>query len=801
MLRTISGCFLLAAAVLAQRGEAPGHSRHGSLFDDGPRRAAVPMAGLGDCVHLPVAGLSTEAQRLFDQGLVQLHGFWYHEAERSFRQVAALQPDTAMAYWGMAMANVEHKPRAAGLIAEAVRRSATVPRREQLWIDAWANYYRVDQAARDELRSGDAARAAAAVAALVANNAVRDERPLALRLIEDLETLVADDPDDIEAKALLALQIWLNYDWGQGIPIGSHAAVDALLDQVFQRAPLHPAHHYRVHLWDQREAGRALRSAALVGASAPAIAHQWHMAGHIYAKLHRHAEAAWQQEASARVDHDQLARAHELPFRIHNYGHNQEWLCRSLTHRGQLEAALAVAQNLAAIPRHPRHNPCGELDGDESSIAVYARQRFQSACEDLRAWQAALDLAAAGWLDRTTAVAAELPRVALLGRAHFRLGQIEAGDRFVAEAAELLRTARAARAAAVDAAEDAALATPADAGKVREAVAEAARSASDPVRAVFDLQRELRGERLLATGDAAAAVRELEAVEGLPKALLADALLAAGEPGRAIEVLEREVAERPHRLPTVARLVLAHDAALARDPAHDPQRARDLRQELAALGVSAASAAAPRSPLEAQVLTAAADRPAAAPACLDGAATLAPAADTLPADFGERPPLPSLGPLFWQPFAAPAFDLPGVDGGRRSLAAQRGRPTLLVFYLGFGCLHCVQQLEALAPHAAPFAAAGIDVLAIGNQPLAEAQEQLAALGTARFPFPLLADPALAAFRAFGCHDDFEALPLHGTVLLDGDGRVRWVDVGAEPFTRFEWLLPECRRLLALPVSG
>ncbi len=41
----------------------------------------------------------------FDQGVCQLHGFWYFEAERSFRQVAAVDPDCAMAYWGMARAN------------------------------------------------------------------------------------------------------------------------------------------------------------------------------------------------------------------------------------------------------------------------------------------------------------------------------------------------------------------------------------------------------------------------------------------------------------------------------------------------------------------------------------------------------------------------------------------------------------------------------------------------------------------------------------------------------------------------
>jgi hypothetical protein len=42
------------------------------------------------------------------------------------------------------------------------------------------------------------------------------------------------------------------------------------------------------------------------------------------------------------------------------------------------------------------------------------------------------------------------------------------------------------------------------------------------------------------------------------------------------------------------------------------------------------------------------------------------------------------------------------------------------------------------------------------------------------------------------------MPLHGTFLVDGDGRVRWSDVSFEPFTAIDWLLGESRRLLQLP---
>ena len=76
-------------------------------------------------VSFPVSTGNPEAQAFFLQGVGQLHGFWYFEAERSFRQAAKLDPDCAMFYWGMAQANVENRDRAAKFIAEAVYRLAS----------------------------------------------------------------------------------------------------------------------------------------------------------------------------------------------------------------------------------------------------------------------------------------------------------------------------------------------------------------------------------------------------------------------------------------------------------------------------------------------------------------------------------------------------------------------------------------------------------------------------------------------------------------------------------------------------
>ena len=65
------------------------------------------------------------------------------------------------------------------------------------------------------------------------------------------------------------------------------------------------------------------------------------------------------------------------------------------------------------------------------------------------------------------------------------------------------------------------------------------------------------------------------------------------------------------------------------------------------------------------------------------------------------------------------------------------------------------------------------------------------------PFPLYSDPSGAAFGDYRSWDDFENLPLHGTFLIDGAGKLRWMDVGPEPFQEAGFLLEEAKRLLEM----
>ncbi|HEX3871345.1 MAG TPA: peroxiredoxin family protein, partial [Pirellulales bacterium] len=167
-------------------------------------------------------------------------------------------------------------------------------------------------------------------------------------------------------------------------------------------------------------------------------------------------------------------------------------------------------------------------------------------------------------------------------------------------------------------------------------------------------------------------------------------------------------------------------------------------------------------------------------------------------DLGPRPALDTLGPGKWSPPQATTFSLTTTDGRNVRLEDYSGRPVVLIFYLGFGCLHCVEQLQTFGPMAAQFEEAGISLLAISTDSDEAIEKSLDKVGgTAKFPIPLISDASLDTFKVYRAFDDFEKRPMHATVVLDGRGRIVWQDIGPEPFTDAAFVLGETKRLLAL----
>src|ERR1700720_4151251 len=66
-------------------------------------KPVAPIPGMGRHHH-SISTKRPEAQRFFDQGLTLVFAFNHEEAARSFRRAAELDPQSAMAFWGVALA-------------------------------------------------------------------------------------------------------------------------------------------------------------------------------------------------------------------------------------------------------------------------------------------------------------------------------------------------------------------------------------------------------------------------------------------------------------------------------------------------------------------------------------------------------------------------------------------------------------------------------------------------------------------------------------------------------------------------
>jgi peroxiredoxin/cell division septation protein DedD len=739
--------FIVPALTLAIAFHAhgdPGHSANGEAFNEGPRQAAVFIPGCGDAVNFPISSKKPDAQKFFTQGVGQLHGFWYYEAERSFRQVAAIDPECAMAYWGMSMANVNNEKRARAFIKKATPLKAKATPREQKWITTLENLYR--------------------------ENDKRDKKQKSLDCIKDFETLVQDNPKDIEAKAFLVWRIWFSREEA---PMSSLQAVDALLDQIFAAVPNHPAHHYRIHLWDQTKPIFALKSGALCGQAAPGIAHMWHMPGHTFSKLKRPDDAAWQQEASTRVDHAYMIRTYILPDQIHNYAHNEEWLTRTFNDLGRAKDAAALARSLIAIPRHPTYNT---LDKPSTS-ASYGRTRL---IETLLKWENWNEVKAFTQVPAGQATH-DISRLHALGLASFQLGDTPAVAAALKDLEAVVIPAKTTK-------------PETDTKPAAEPKKPDAKEASTDTKAKKTPKPEVKAK--------ANAIAELKALVALGTK---DGSVRRAETHKLLSDL------KPLDIPKerLARYWLKFD-----DKVQAAELTKNFTQDLVGFAIKTEvlqacgkTEEAKKAFEETRKLAFAMDRDLPIAKRLD---TLAktfgiqgdwPTPAPKRTDSGVRPEIASLGPVHWSAPKAPVFEALTLEGKSvKSTDYTAKKPTLFIFYLGHDCGHCVEQIQAFAKATADFEKAGIQLVAVTLETPQVAEgirPKLNLKADQPLPFPILSDSSLAAFKKVRAHDDFENENLHATILIDTQGKQRWQDISWEPFKDAKFALEESKRLLQL----
>ena len=739
-----------------------GHSYHGEAFNEGPRQAGWIIDGMPK-ITFPTSTQSESAQKFFEQGIGQLHGFWYLEAERSFRQAIAEDPEMAIGRWGLAMANINNPKRARGFIDEAMKlRTSKTGDREKRYIEALDRL--TEKVFGDDDKRGK-------------DQKKLDKQKRTERYIADLESLLHEYPDDLEAKAFLVLAIWMGDR--DGVKLTSRYAVDALLDQIFDVDPMHPAHHYTIHLWDSNHPENAIESAAKCGPSSPGIAHMWHMPGHIYSRLKRYNDAAWQQEASARVDHAHMIHSRLMPDQIHNFAHNNEWLVRNLLYVGRVGDALDLSRNLISLPRHPKYN-----SPSKSGSSKFGRQRLIQTLTQYELWDQLLGELSGDALSASDDAALQDDWMGWIAVAHFKakLGK-------PADGARILRSLQRRRLALQGEMLD--LAESASKKKTDESEHPGAPETKDVVQdsptSRADLKKRVESlNGVIARVAAAAASRRKDSKAfkthagnaKLDAITEAQWLARTGDLDEAIKRVQKSVKENTGQVRPLAVLV---------DLLWENGQKEEAVKEFETLR-RVAGVADLETPILARLSFVARE----AKADGDWRITSEPASD-----LGERPPLDTLGPFRWHPYASEPWEARRADDTISASGDYDGKPRIVIFYLGFGCLHCMEQLKALEPKVEQFKELGIELVAISSESVEElktGQENF----DAEMSIPLLSDADQNVFKTFGCWDDFESQPLHGTFLIDASGDVRWQDIGYEPFMEIDFLISESKRLLELP---
>lgn len=563
-LLSAAACLLLAAAPGAEAGGGPG--------------SETPALGQLD---FPISG-SPECQRLFQQGMLELHSFQYDQAHASFARALGADAGCAMAAWGDAMA-YEHPIWAQRDRTKALAALARItPERESSLTSKERAYVAAARALFDPLDAKEGLRSWMEAAARM-----RTEFP---------------DDDEVALQRALSLLAVYGYDKDH---LREQSEAGALALDVLARRPAHPgAAHYVIHAFDNPEhAILALPAARTYARIAPAADHALHMPSHTFTHLGMWKDVVASNEESYAASQ---AAARALGQPSANWGwHSYSWLVAAHLELGHAARARALVEDARAL-LVKEDSPELRIGYSDVARDYLAQTGRWAEAETLAAPLLAPVRGEGREGDGGIACAEHAPGGSAGERPPFVLQARVNANAMRAEAALHLGDAAAAEARAGDIAATVEQMAPwARAGRsTRQTSITTAYVAELRARAAFVRERTPEAEKR-ALEAIAESVRLSDpipisgpAFSLTPRERLADALLAAGRPVEALAEYERVVDARPNRA-----LALLGGARAAR-AAGDSAREGTLYRALAGLW----SGADADSPALAEVRAAAAER-------------------------------------------------------------------------------------------------------------------------------------------------------------------------------------------------
>jgi tetratricopeptide (TPR) repeat protein len=291
-------------------------------------------------VYHPVNTKSSEAQRLFDQGLELIYALDYSGAASTFRRAAAIDPNMAMAYWGVAYATG----------SDYYYATAGDPARDLDAYNAFKNALTLAAHAPEAERAY-----ISALGKRFCDCPNPNRRQLALNFKDAMRELAQSYPDDLDAATLYAQAMMYLSPAGlwndDGTPGENTAEILSVLESVLKRDPRHlGAIHYYFHAVEASpHPEKALAYANVLPGLAPSIGHVVHMPAHIYIRIGDYLAAEDACVKAARVDGNHI-RDSSRPgmFTILSYLHDLYFLAAAASMDGHYSTAKEAASRLVS---------------------------------------------------------------------------------------------------------------------------------------------------------------------------------------------------------------------------------------------------------------------------------------------------------------------------------------------------------------------------------------------------------------------------------------------------------------------
>lgn len=328
--------FVFAIAFLLFYASAHAQNQHAHQPSNDAKPATL-IPGLGD-VHHPVSTSKPEAQRFFDQGLALVYGFNHDEAVRSFKRAADIDPQLAMAHWGVALAlgpninmdvDAEREKAAYQAVQKALSLASKGSEAERAYIDALAKRY--------------------------SNDPKADLKKLSLDYKNAMAEVARRFPDDLDAVTLYAESIMVLRPWQfwtvEGKPAEGTEEMVTLLESVLRRDPQHTgANHYYIHAVEASPHPEwALPSAQRLKVLAPMAGHLVHMPAHIDMRSGNYNAAARSNAYAAEADREYFkVTGQQGVYPMMYYSHNLHFLAVAHSMQGRYQDSKRAADQLDA---------------------------------------------------------------------------------------------------------------------------------------------------------------------------------------------------------------------------------------------------------------------------------------------------------------------------------------------------------------------------------------------------------------------------------------------------------------------